>query len=54
MSSIKKNRFWILIVHVLDMPDEKTCFIIEWYFSKFPPQYILFGNDAEQSAVVSD
>jgi len=37
MSLIKKNRFWIFIVHVLDMP-----------------QYILFGNDAQQSAVMCD
>ena len=29
MSLIKKNRFWIFIVHVLDMPAVKTIFRIE-------------------------
>ena len=29
MSLIKKNRFWIFIVHVLDMPAVKTLFRIE-------------------------
>ena len=54
MSLIKKNRFWIFIVHVLDMPVEKPILGSRVRLIKFPPQYILFGNYPEQSAIVSD
>ena len=53
MSLIEKNRFWIFIVHVLDMPVEFYRIMSLISFS-FPPQYILFGNYPEQSAIVSD
>ena len=55
MSLIEKNRFWIFIVHVLDMPVKKNNLVDQQFdLFSFPPQYILFGNYAEQSAIVSD